>query len=487
MSEERCRMLQLVIPSYKKFLPLLGSFVNVSAEVFGVEEIREKIELCAEEAFVHLLERSYREERGDIVIGIEVDERYFLLSFLDRGLPIDITFPQSAAQDMDSVDAEGLQLLLIQQFTFKAEWINRGKEGREFRLCFELPQRAIYTLPQPEEDEHFDVSPEEIEIRRFDKRWANEISQIIYQAYGYSYPNEDLYYPERIVALNESGRLVSVVAYDTRRNRIAGHYALEREDLGSVAEIGQAVVAPAYRGLGLMKKIRLETQEAGRELGLEGIMSKPVTVHLFSQKTNEALGAVPVGMGFGVSPEKKFKKIEGAGSSQRGSCMYYYLPLKNRHRTLHLPRRHRKIVESIYRDLGLDYTVAEASAVPDTEGRVRSSYAKNFETGSIYVTQIGRGSPARVREAFFDLVFRMGAKAVVLYIVTEDADVEELTAAAEEDRFFFSGVLPSFAGGRDVLVYGFLPEDVDESQIRIFSDRAKEIVRYVSEEKRRVF
>jgi len=479
-------MLRLLIPSNKKFLPLINSFIDVSTEVFGIREIRERIELCAEEAFVYLLKNSYEEEEGELEIRIEIDQRHFVLSFIDKGLPIDIAFPSLEIKGPDSIDPEGLELLLIKKFSHKAEWINHGKEGREFKLYFELPQRPIYSQPQPEPERGVKVSPEDIIIERFRPEWAIEISQIIYKAYGYSYPNEDLYFPERVVSLNKSGQLVSVVAFDTKHKKVAGHYALEREDLGSVAEIGQAVVAPAYRGMGLMKKIRLKTQEVGRELGLEGIMSKPVTVHLFSQKTNESLGAVPVGVGFGVSPVKDFKAID-ADASQRGSCMYYYLPLKKRERSLCIPRRHRKFIEQIYRDLNLSYRLCTEAPDPVPQGRVRSSYSPYFETGSIYVTRIGTDSLAYIKNAFFDLTVRMGARAVLLYVTMEDRDVETLTEELEKNRFFFSGVLPSFVEGKDVLIYQFLAEDIDESRLQIYSDRAKEIVAYVSREKGKCF
>jgi len=477
-------MLQLVIPSYQKFLPLLNSFIHVSSDVFEIQEIKDKIELCAEEAFIYILKNSYREEQGDIEVNITLNETHFILSFIDKGLPIDISFSQTAVNDIDSIDTEGLELLLIKRFSHKAEWLNLGKKGREFKLYFELPQQAIYSLPQPEEETEGDISAEDIEIKRFEKQWAIEISQIIYKAYGYSYPNEDLYFPDRIIALNESGQLVSVVAYDTKRNRIAGHYALEREELGSVAEIGQAVVSPAYRGLGLMKKIRLKTQEAGKEIGLEGIMSKPVTVHLFSQKTNEALGAVPVGMGFGVSPIKHFKKIE-ADTSQRGSCMYYFLPLKKRKRVLHVPRRHRQTIETIYADLKLEYSINQQEAPVRKNGTVKSNYSPNFETGSIFVTEIGRDTIGYIKEAFFDLAFRMKAKVLLLYITMEDRSVESLVSEVENENFFFSGIFPSFAEGNDVLIYEFLPEDIDESKVEIYSERAKALVAYISKEKRR--
>ena len=478
-------MLKLIIPSYKKFLPLLNSFINVSSEVFDVLQIQDKIELCAEEAFLYILRNSYQDEQGDIEISIEINERYFVLSFIDSGLPIDIAFTNAAEVTLHSEDTKILELLLIKQFSHKTEWINHGKEGREFKLYFELPQQAIYTLPVTEENEQFEVSADDIEIRRFEKRWAIEISQIIYKAYGYSYPNEDLYFPERIVSLNDSGQLVSVVAYDTKRDRIAGHYALEREDLGPVAEIGQAVVSPEYRGLGLMKKIRLRTQEVGRELGLEGIMSKPVTVHLFSQKTNEVLGAVPVGMGFGVSPVKKFKKIE-TDASQRGSCMYYYLPLKNRKRVLSVLRKHQQVIEAIYEDLKLDYVLQVKEGTVRKNGIVKSAYAPNFEVGSIFVTSIGEDNIHYIKEAFFNLLFRMKAKVVLLYVLMEDQNFETLISQVEDEKFFFSGILPSFTEGKDVLIYEFLPENIDESKVEIYSEKAKELVQYISNEMRTV-
>ena len=407
------------------------------------------------------------------------------MSFTDIGLPIDIIFPEKRTEGIHAMEMEGLELLLIKRFSHKAEWLNHGKEGREFKLYFELPQKAIYTLPDTEESSQFDISIDDIEIKRFEKQWANEISQIIYKSYGYSYPNEDLYYPERIVALNETGQLVSVVAHDTKRDTIVGHYALEREDLGAVAEIGQAVVAPQYRGLGLMKEIRLKTQEVAKTLGLDGIMSKPVTVHLFSQKTNEKLGAIPVGMGFGVSPVKKFKAIT-VDSTHRGSCMYYYLPLKNRTRILHVPHKHQTLITSIYEDLQLDYSFTQKEEKQKENGMVKSSYSSHFEVGSIFVTCIGIDNIGYIKEAFFNLLFRMKAKIILLYIVMEDASLESLSSAVEKENFFFCGILPSFVESKDVLMYEFLPEDIDESTVQIYSKKAKKMVEYIANEKRKV-
>ena len=164
-------MLKLVIPSYKKFLPLLNSFINVSTEVFDIMEIRNNIELCAEEAFIYLLNNSYQDEEGDIEISIETNETHFILSFTDMGLPIEITFPEKRTkEDIYNIKVQELELLLIKRFSHKTEWLNHGKEGREFKLYFELPQKAIYTFPDTEDASHFDVSIDDIEIKTFEKQ-----------------------------------------------------------------------------------------------------------------------------------------------------------------------------------------------------------------------------------------------------------------------------------------------------------------------------
>ena len=166
--------------------------------------------------------------------------------------------------------------------------------------------------------------------------------------------------------------------------------------------------------------------------------------------------------------------------------MYYYLPLKNRKRVLSIPQKHRQIIETIYTDLKLDYLLQEKEGSVKKNGIVKSTYAPNFEAGSIFVTAIGEDNIRYIKEAFFNLLFRMKAKVVLLYIVMEDLNVDTLISQVEDEKFFFSGILPSFLKGQDVLVYEFLPEDIDESKIEIYSDGAKKIVQYVSNEKRRV-
>jgi hypothetical protein len=67
-------------------------------------------------------------------------------------------------------------------------------------------------------------------VRRLCAGDAQGVAACVRRVYGDSYIiHTELYHPEQIVALNESGQLVSVVALDSA-NEIVGHYALERPD-----------------------------------------------------------------------------------------------------------------------------------------------------------------------------------------------------------------------------------------------------------------
>src|SRR5262249_60867832 len=115
-----------------------------------------------------------------------------------------------------------------------AHWVRHGKEGKELRLV-RYRQQADVTehLPAgelaPIHPEVTPAPPQEYTIRRFRPEDAVGVACVVYRVYGYTYQHEELYYPERVVRLNEEGKLVSVVAV-AANGEVVGHYALERPE-----------------------------------------------------------------------------------------------------------------------------------------------------------------------------------------------------------------------------------------------------------------
>jgi hypothetical protein len=79
----------------------------------------------------------------------------------------------------------------------------------------------------------------EYNILRFCSADAAGVTRLVEGVYGDTYYPRDLYTPEQIVHLNESEKLVSIFALDSAL-QVIGHYALERPDLGAVAEASDA-------------------------------------------------------------------------------------------------------------------------------------------------------------------------------------------------------------------------------------------------------
>ncbi len=488
-------MTELQIPNQTEMLPVLRSFVVESAKLYRFsEKMLEHFRLIAEEAFLHTLKNSFHPgEVSTIRVVTGNDDTYFTVSFFDKGLPFDSSLAREyrPETDINALDTEGMELFLIKQFADKVEWVNHGTEGKEFRLSFELPQRDIITLLKEKKQENppvVAVRAEDIEIRLFRETDAIKIARTIYRAYGYSYPNEDLYYPERIAALNKSGKLISVVCYDKKQNEVVGHYALERPDLGRVAESGQAVVSPGYRGFHLMNKMRVLLEQKATALQLEGIVSQPVTTHVFSQKVNESFGSLPCGFSFGLVPRKlSFRQIS-TSLSQRESCLLYFKPRKKRLRRLFLPDRHQAILEKTYAILGIDFEQGKASGMPKAEKNgVLSNYYAGWGFGVITVSHPGQNSFGAVKQAFYNLLFTLKAEVIFLFISLETADISELVEQVEREKFFFCGIAPSLLNGKDAIRFQYLNGTIDSSKINIYGEKAKEIFGYILKEKERVF
>lgn len=471
-------------------LLVLQSFVVESAKVFHLpNNLLERLKLVSEEAFLHVLKNSFAPgESSYIRVTTKVSSLHFKLSFFDKGLPFDSSLAKEYHPDADisNIDTEGMELFLIRQFADIVEWINHGYKGKEFRLSLELPQKDIFTILKGKsgKTEEAVTNIDNIEIRTFKAADAIKIARTIYRAYGYTYPNEDMYYPEKIASLNKSGRLISIVCYDRKRNEVIGHYALERPTLGSIAESGQAVVSPGYRGFHLMDKMRKIIEEKAAELRLEGIMSQPVTTHVFSQKVNANFGSLPCGFSFGLVPQKlSFRKID-TSLSQRESCMLYFKPMKLRKRVLSMPDQHKDIIASIYHNLGIRYQ-KNGTALADAgkNGKVQSNFYASWGFGVIEVHELGKNNFFEIKQALYNLLFTLKAEVIFLNLPLEETDISPLVEQVEKEKFFFCGIMPSLLNGRDVVRFEYLNGAIDASKIKILGNEAKEIFSYILNEK----
>lgn len=480
---------ELTLPSDEDYLPIAEAFARELATLAGFPP-REVDALMTgvEDACADIISFAFdANDPGTMTLVGEVSPTTLTLSIIERGLPL------GASADGDGVrlhhGAPGWKL--IDHAVDQAHWINRGREGSELRVVIDRPDLDV-TQHLPESEltplkEDVPLAPDqEYTIRRLLPEDAVQVAQCVYRAYGYTYGNEDLYYPGRIAHLNEAGRLISVVVA-AEDGSVVGHLALERPDLGPIAESGQAVVIPAHRGRHLLERMRDFAEDEGRREGLLAIFSEPVTSHPYSQRVNEKVGSHACGVRLGAMPRStSFKSITSEALPQRESCMIYtqYLVAPPT-AVVHVPAHHREVLERVYTHLEAPADFREPG-VGDAGSVVSVSFDRAWQYGLVRVEAIGETTSTEVQRALRDLVDTSGAEVVYLELPLALAATPTLCVEAEEMGFFFSGISPLFAKQGDILRLQYLNCELDTSRLAIASPFGQELVDYVARERQRV-
>jgi hypothetical protein len=413
------------------------------------------------------------------------------LAIRERGAPFDPTNIDAAAAESIPPPVRGRDWERIREAVDEAHWSSLGKDGMELALTKQRPHADVTQhLPSSDltpfrADEPL-APPQTYTIRRLRADDALAVSQCVYRSYGYSYGNADLYYPQRIVHLNETGQLVSVVAVD-EAGAVVGHLALERPDLGPLAESGQAVVAPAHRGRHLLERLRTFAEEEAQRIGLAGIVGYPVTTHVFSQRMEESIGAHLCGVALAQMPRSTtFKAIEAEPLSQRVSTMLYFKYMATPGPTrVYAPPQHRAVLERLYEKLAAPVEFG-TPAEPKGRGRVTASLDRSWGYGEIHVQVVGTDTAAEIRRARRDLCETGGVEVVYLFLPLAQAGTPALCTAAEADAFFWSGVGPCYAADGDMLCLQYLATGLDLGLVQVAGPTGRELLDYVAAERKRV-
>jgi anti-sigma regulatory factor (Ser/Thr protein kinase) len=489
---------ELTLPNEVEALPLARGFLERLAEMAALPEpdatamVDAVVEACA-----NVVDHAYEPgEYGTFTIAADVDAAALTMAVRDEGLPFDFARAGSPDASPPGVSASD-GLAKIHHAVDHAEWVRRGRAGKELRLVKRRPSESVHghltaaDEPVDHEREHeVPLAPEQqYAVRRFQPDDAVGVARCIYRVYGNTYMHEACYYPERMVALNESGELASIVAVDESGD-VVGHYALERPGLTKVAERGMAVVAPAHRGRDLMGRMRTAIEEEARDLGLTGVFSVAVTKHTFSQRVNEAFGSDVCGIILGGGPETQvFKALEEEGEKpQRVTWVVYYTYVHPPEKALaHAPERHRAMLERIYSGLALAVEWHDEQDPPTLgNGQVDVAYNASMGSATIKVRQVGDDTAGEIRQAARDLFGITGAESVQLWLPLADPAGPALLDTAEAEGFSFCGLGPSFLPDGDALCLQRLATDLDFSYVEVASPFAQDLLDYARADLARV-
>jgi len=442
-----------------------------------------RFELMIEEACLLVMQTAFDPgETGDFDVIVSRRPNQIVVAVEDRGLPRD--FDQGAA------DAESqLGLVLMRAFADEVVFHTLGTGGKRIEVIKDLPAVSVEAqlAAEPVPAEAPPAATDAVRLRLMRGEDALPLARCIYRSYGYTYGNDFVYFPSKVIELLESGRLVSCVAVN-EGDEVIGHLALQFSHNGDrVPESGVAVVDPRYRGRKLFEQMKRYMAAWARERGLYGLTSDVMAGHLIPQQANLALGAGETGMLLGYRPQGQASSTGIGGSeARRQSVVMFYLPTHEvPERSVFVPVHHAGILQQIYQAVALP----RYPATPPPEATLGSVRAQRSvlelrvkpesNRAFIRVEAYGGDVVERIHRHLRDLC-RRHFDCILLDLPLGHPLTAVLCRAFEAFGFSFSGIGVEIYPEGDALRLFYLNNvEADPVESRGLSDHGKALAAYV--------
>ncbi len=332
---------------------------------------------------------------------------------------------------------------------------------------------SVSMLPEASQDYLIDLPQ---------KSDAAAIARCFLEVYGHQYVHSEVFSPHRYWAKVESGELIPAVARGGQ-GEVIGHVALERDSGALVAERGEAVVLPAYRGHHLLERMTLRLGEEAPKHGLHGIYAEPLTIHTFSQRNDEHDGMPVCAVLLGANPESfRPKGVPCPTAGQRQSYLRTFRFVQPpAARTIYAPAPYRDMMLTIYASLDVTVSVVAPAGAHAPESRTGIK-VNDRGYGVIHFERIGPEAGIELKQALCD-VRALGASSVQLSALVGDPGLPLLTDAARGLGFFFCGLGPAFAEGADTFLLQWLSEPLDTGKLQLLTEGTKELVAFIDRDR----
>ncbi len=301
---------------------------------------------------------------------------------------------------------------------------------------------------------------DKIAVGMLDPGDIHQLVRLVYKCYGYTYANEFMYYPEQIEARLRSGVMLSAAAYNSRKE-IIGHVGFIFSRPGArVAESGEAVVDPRYRGRGIFQTMKNYLMDRVAPMNVAGIYGEAVTVHPYSQKGSIELGGRETGFLLGYSPGSvSFHNISETERPRRQSVAMMFTPVSNSGReTVYVPGVYRELISGIYERIGFERELSvedEGAGIKGRQnGRTTVSIRHDHNQALIQVDRVGRMT---LKEIQFQLKHLTLERFDCIYVdlPIKQRGAGSVASAVRRLGFFFGCMIPEYGDG-DILRLQYL-------------------------------
>lgn len=481
----------MTFPNKLDYSFMVQLFVREIAKKIGFSgEDLNQIDIAVEESVSNIMLHANDEENATFDIICKKVPRGMEIVMKEKGIPFD---PEQLkkyelTKILDTFSTKGLGIYLIQKVMDELSFRNLGTEGKETVMVKYLPD-AQQQLPAPKE-QRLPKVPEviketiEYEVRGLKDNEAIEVSRCAYKTHGYTFFDDHIYYPDRLVEMNRNSELISAVAV-TKDHVFMGHAALlfqYTED--TITELTFVFVNLEFRGQGALNRLVDYLFKVPKKRELRGIYAYAVTNHVFTQKSMIRFQINDCGILLATSPASwKFKGISDA--SQRISVVlsfrYMIPPLRYQ---IYPPEHHKTMVGKLYENLGAEHDMLVPPSgelqFQRSDTLLRTGINLLEGCAEIYLAEYGDDCLQAIKRTLREYCVQQ-LSAINLFLSLRNPLTYIMTSEFEKMGFFFAGILPESRIG-DALILQYLNNvNLDYGKIQLLTDLSKELMDYIRE------
>jgi len=484
--------IRMTFPNKLKYSFMVQLFVREIAKMIGFSgDELEQIDIAIEESVSNIMVHASDEENPTFDIVCEKIPGGIKITLKEMGIPFD---PErikkyELSKNLDDLSTAGLGIYLIQKVMDDLSFRNLGPRGKETVMIKYLPDatglKEHSEAGTPKEQSGTITEKIEYQVRGLDEHEAIEVSRCAYKTHGYTFFDDHIYYPERLVEMNRTSEMISAVAV-TKDHVFMGHGALlyqYPED--TIAELTFIFVNVEFRGQGALNRLVDYLFQVPKKRELRGVYAYAVTNHIFTQKSMIKFKINDCGILLATSPASwKFKGISDEAFQRISvvlSFKYMSPPAKY---DLFVPEHHAVIVRKLYDNLGAahNFVVPSSNEIRyDRPESVLKTGVNGLEScAEIFVAEYGADIMHQLRKTLRVFCVQQ-ISAINLFLKLSDPLTYPLTAEFEKMGFFFAGILPESRIG-DALMLQYLNNvSLDYSKILLVTDLSKELLSYIRE------
>ena len=239
----------------------------------------------------------------------------------------------------------------------------------------------------------------------------------------------------------DTGKLKSVVAV-CADGTIVGHtgLTLNNPDAG-VAEAGNTVVDPEYRGAGILGEMGSALAQLCRSCAFVGYVHYPTAAHDVMQRRSVTNGGVETGVMLGYVPaETDYRAIDQ--SSGRIAATIAYQPLvEARSLRIYVPHRYEMLLGRLYGQMGLRRERLQPSTQPRAHSDATSTHSSRRSLLNVAVERSGADLAAVVQRS----IKKASAQIAHVDLTLDDPGIDQAVNELAALGFVYCGMLPDFA------------------------------------------